>query len=56
MSQSSRSQVSFIPMDIGSEDSVAEVLYQIDNAIQYGEDLEPKMREGEDDEGEGFEG
>lgn len=36
--------VSFIPLNIRDEDSIAYVLSNIDNAIQYGEDLEPKVR------------
>eukprot|EP01135_Chromosphaera_perkinsii_P007812 Nk52_evm4s1020 gene=Nk52_evmTU4s1020 len=36
------SMVSFVPMDIADEQSVGYVLSQADNAIQYGEDLEPK--------------
>ncbi|RKO91944.1 GPN-loop GTPase, partial [Blyttiomyces helicus] len=42
--------VSFVPLNIYDEDSVNLVLSQIDNAIQYGEDLEPK--EPKDVEGE----
>ncbi|KAI9325040.1 GPN-loop GTPase [Zopfochytrium polystomum] len=34
--------VSFIPLNIYDEDSVSMVLSHVDNAIQYGEDLEPK--------------
>jgi hypothetical protein len=34
--------VSFVPLNIHDEDSVSLVLAQIDNAIQYGEDVEPK--------------
>jgi hypothetical protein len=34
--------VSFIPLNIKEEDSVEILLAHIDNAIQYGEDLEPK--------------
>lgn len=34
--------VSYIPMDINSEKSVARVLSHVDNAIQFGEDEEPK--------------
>lgn len=34
--------VNFLPLDIRDEESVASVLAVIDNAIQYGEDLEPK--------------
>ncbi|TPX61731.1 hypothetical protein CcCBS67573_g08906 [Chytriomyces confervae] len=48
--------VSFIPLNIQDEDSVGLVLSHIDNAIQYGEDVEPKepkdMDEGDADEGE----
>ncbi|KAJ3034096.1 ATP binding protein [Rhizophlyctis rosea] len=34
--------VSFIPLNIKDEDSISLVLAHIDNAIQYGEDVEPK--------------
>ncbi|ELR12798.1 ATP binding protein [Acanthamoeba castellanii str. Neff] len=34
--------VSFIPLNIKDEDSIEVLLAHIDNAIQYGEDLEPK--------------
>ncbi|KAJ2825363.1 hypothetical protein GGI24_003185 [Coemansia furcata] len=36
------SMVSFIPLNIKDEDSVAYVLSHADNAIQWGEDQEPK--------------
>lgn len=36
--------VSFIPLNITDEDSIEYVLSSIDNAMQYGEDLEPKVR------------
>ncbi|KAK3084870.1 hypothetical protein FSP39_020517 [Pinctada imbricata] len=36
------SLVKFLPLDISDEDSINDVLLQIDNAIQYGEDLEPR--------------
>lgn len=39
--------VSFIPLNITDEDSVEYVLSTIDNAIQYGEDLEPKVKKEE---------
>ena len=35
------SMVSFVPLDITDDESVATVLAHVDNAIQYGEDLEP---------------
>jgi len=38
----SYNMVSFIPLDISDEDSIEYVLSTIDQAIQYGEDLEPK--------------
>lgn len=48
--------VSFLPLNIHDEDSVATVLSHVDNAIQYGEDMEPKepkdMMDGMDDENE----
>lgn len=36
------SLVKFLPMDISDEDTIIDVLIQIDTAIQYGEDFEPK--------------
>lgn len=41
------SLVSFVPLDISDEDSIGEVLLQVDMAIQYGEDAEVKIREVE---------
>jgi hypothetical protein len=34
------SLVSFVPLDISDEESIGEVLLQIDMAIQYGEDAD----------------
>ena len=34
--------VSFVPMNINDEESVELVLSHVDNAIQFGEDEEPK--------------
>ncbi|KAJ3339969.1 ATP binding protein [Gonapodya sp. JEL0774] len=34
--------VQFVPLNIEDEDSITYLLAQIDNAMQYGEDLEPK--------------
>jgi hypothetical protein len=39
------SLVSFLPLDITEEESIGDVLLQIDMAIQYGEDAEVKTRE-----------
>ncbi|OMJ16983.1 GPN-loop GTPase 3, partial [Smittium culicis] len=36
------SMVSFIPLDISDEDSIAYVISHADNSIQFGEDEEPK--------------
>ena len=36
------SMVSFIPLNIKDEDSIALLLDHIDHAVQYGEDMEPK--------------
>ncbi|KAJ1984795.1 hypothetical protein H4R34_000415 [Dimargaris verticillata] len=36
------SMVSFIPLDVTDEDSIDYVMSSADNAIQYGEDVEPK--------------
>ena len=40
--------VSFIPLNITDEDSVAVTLQHIDHAMQYGEDIEPKEVRDED--------
>lgn len=34
------SMVSFVPLNLCDQDSIMNVLIQIDNAIQYGEDLD----------------
>lgn len=39
------SMVQFIPLDNTDEESVLNVLQQIDNAIQYGEDLDVKVKD-----------
>ena len=36
------SLVQFMPLDATDEDSINDVIAQIDRAIQYGEDFEPK--------------
>ncbi|KAI8620085.1 GPN-loop GTPase [Chytriomyces sp. MP71] len=49
--------VSFLPLNIHDEDSVALILSHIDNAIQYGEDVEPKEpkdMEGVEDDDDNF--
>lgn len=49
--------VTFMPLDISEEDndSLNDILLQVDMAIQYGEDLEPKEpRDIPDDNDEGF--
>eukprot|EP00527_Entomoneis_sp_CCMP2396_P007067 CAMPEP_0198140450 /NCGR_PEP_ID=MMETSP1443-20131203/3593_1 /TAXON_ID=186043 /ORGANISM="Entomoneis sp., Strain CCMP2396" /LENGTH=316 /DNA_ID=CAMNT_0043802861 /DNA_START=182 /DNA_END=1132 /DNA_ORIENTATION=- len=43
------SMVSFIPLNIRDEDSIEHVLATADHAIQYGEDLEVRGAEGDDD-------
>lgn len=35
--------VSFLPLDTSNPDSVNTILSHLDNAMQYGEDEEPKM-------------
>eukprot|EP00775_Hariotina_reticulata_P002292 gene2292-2602_t len=42
--------VGFVPLDISDEDSIGEVLLQIDMAIQYGEDADVKVREFEEED------
>ncbi|KAI8589407.1 GPN-loop GTPase [Geranomyces variabilis] len=45
--------VSFLPLDVADEESVEMVLSCVDNAVQYGEDLEPKEpKEFDIDDGE----
>jgi hypothetical protein len=44
------SLVGFVPLDISDEESIGEVLLQIDMAIQYGEDADVKVREFEEEE------
>lgn len=39
------SLVSFVPLDYSDETSIGDVLLQIDMALQYGEDMEPKARD-----------
>lgn len=43
------SMVQFVPLDARDEDSIAEVLGQVDMAIQYGEDAEVKVPRDADD-------
>ncbi len=38
-----QSLVSFLPLDVTSEDSVNTAMSHIDNMMQYGEDEEPKV-------------
>ena len=49
-------QVSFVTLDISSEESVADVLAVIDNSIQFGEDADviDRIRNDDDDGGGGF--
>ncbi|KAK9814787.1 hypothetical protein WJX72_011474 [[Myrmecia] bisecta] len=39
------SMVSFMPLDIDDEDSIGDVVQQIDMALQYGEDIEVKTKD-----------
>ena len=34
--------INFIPLNVKDEESIEYVLSHIDNAVQYGEDIEPK--------------
>jgi GPN-loop GTPase len=43
--------VSFVPLDITDEDSLESLLLQVDHAIQYGEDMEPKEPKEFDNDG-----
>ena len=38
------SMVAFVPLNIHDEDSIQAALHHVDHAINYGEDLEPKVR------------
>lgn len=40
--------VAFHPLNVNDEDSISVLLQQIDNAIQYGEDEEPKEPRDDD--------
>ena len=44
--------VAYIPLNIQDEDSISALLTQVDNAMQYGEDLEPKEPKWADAEDE----
>lgn len=39
--------VAFLPLNITDEDSITAILSHVDNAIQFGEDQEPKEPEEE---------
>ena len=42
------SMVQFVPLDNTDEESITNVLLHIDNAIQYGEDLDVKEKDAPD--------
>lgn len=44
------SMVSFVPLNIADDDTIETVLYHVDHAINYGEDLEPKDHKDESDQ------
>jgi hypothetical protein len=46
------SMVGFVPLNINDEDNISHVLATVDHAIQYGEDLEVRGAEYDDDVGE----
>jgi GTPase SAR1 family protein len=46
------SMVGFIPLNINDEDNISHVLATVDHAIQYGEDLEVRGADYDDDVGE----
>ncbi|CAG8466239.1 13996_t:CDS:2 [Racocetra fulgida] len=41
--------VSFLPLNINDEDSITAVMSHVDNALQFGEDQEPKEPKDEFD-------
>lgn len=49
------SMVSFVPLDIRDEDSINYVLSMVDNAIQFGEDADVKIRDHDVDDANGDE-
>jgi hypothetical protein len=49
------SMVQFVPLNNTDEESIANVLLQIDNAIQYGEDLDVKDKDASDNNDNDFE-
>eukprot|EP00300_Choanocystis_sp_HF-7_P009296 c16358_g1_i2.p2 GENE.c16358_g1_i2~~c16358_g1_i2.p2 ORF type:complete len:118 (-),score=36.46 c16358_g1_i2:88-441(-) len=44
--------ISFIPLDLTNEDTLQSVLLQVDNAIQYGEDTDVRVKDYADDDQE----
>ena len=46
--------VTFLPLDVSNDESISDLLQQIDHAMQYGEELEP--REPLDEDGRGGDG
>jgi len=46
------SMVGFIPLNINEEDTIAHVLATVDHAINYGEDLEVRGADFDDDAGQ----
>jgi len=42
--------VTFLPLNISDEDSISVLLQQVDNAMQYGEDEEPKEPNDEEND------
>lgn len=40
------SMVAFVPMNINNEESIETVLLHVDHAINFGEDVEPRVRPG----------
>ena len=45
--------VQFLPLDPKDSDTIDLILAQIDNAIQYHDDVEPKAEDGPEDDDEG---
>ena len=50
------SQVSFLPLNVRDEDSIALVLAHADHALQYGENTEVHIKDGDGEGGEDDEG
>ena len=47
------SMVQFLPLDPRDPDTIEQILAQVDNAIQYHDDVEPRTQDGDEDDRDG---